>query len=197
MLKIPTLRHQLKPARILVALAAFSAATVSSAETLTLEPAKTKLALHLPATGHDVEGTLALKAGTIEFDRAAGTAGGLIEIDALKTATGSGSRDKKMHEEVLLSAKFPLIAFKPQKIVGTLPSEGKGQITLVGTLTLIGQARELSLPTEVEIQGQTVKAKSSFKIPFVAWGLKDPSILFLKVDKEVQIKLELEGALTN
>lgn len=170
---------------------------LAAEEALTLQPEKTKLSLHLPATGHDVEGSLTLKSGMVTFDRATGAAGGLIEIDVLKTATGNGSRDEKMHEEVLQSAKFPVFVFKPQKLVGALAAQGASQVDLVGLLTLLGKEHELKLPVKVVIEGDLVKATSSFKIPFVAWGLKDPSIFILKVAKEVEIKIELEGKLNS
>jgi hypothetical protein len=33
----------------------------------------------------------------------------------------------------------------------------------------------------------------SFVVPYVKWGLKDPSVLILKVAKEVHIDLSLAG----
>ena len=37
--------------------------------------------------------------------------------------------------------------------------------------------------------GYLVHIESEFEIPFVAWGLEDPSILMLRGDKEVHIKV--------
>jgi len=164
-------------------------------ETLQLDPAKSKLTFLLGATGHDVEGVLTLQSGTITFDRATGQAGGEIVIDAAKTVTGSDSRDKTMHKDVLVSAKFPQIVFQPEKLEGQLAESGTSKVSLRGKVVLLGISHELVLPTEVEIKGNQVVAKSSFKIPFIAWGLEDPSVLFLKVDKELTVTLQIQGEL--
>lgn len=176
-------------------LVALATPTFGADETLQLDAAKSKLTFLLGATGHDVEGTLTLEGGTVVFDREKGTASGEIRIDATKTETGSGSRDKTMHNDVLLSAKFPKILFKPEKLEGALAAAGKSKIGLRGKVSLIGVEHEILLPTEVDITGNKVTATSSFKIPFLAWGLKDPSILFLKVEKELTVTLKIEGEL--
>jgi len=39
--------------------------------------------------------------------------------------------------------------------------------------------------------------KTTFPVPYVAWGLKDPSFMMFKVAKEVGIDLTLMGQLSN
>lgn len=170
-------------------------AAPAGAETLVLDPSRSQLTFVLGATAHDVEGTLALDSGTVIFDRATGAAGGEIAIDAARTATGSAGRDEKMHAEVLLSAKFPRIVFRPQKLEGQLAPSGRSQIGLRGKVGLAGVEHELLLPAEVEIAGDKLVATSTFKIPFVAWGLHDPSVFVLRVDKEVVVTMRIEGKL--
>ena len=48
----------------------------------------------------------------------------------------------------------------------------------------------------VHIEGSALNAKGKFTVPYVKWGLKDPSIFILKVAKEVQIDLNLSGTVT-
>lgn len=173
------------------------AAPASAAEEiLTIDPAQSKLAFVLGATGHQVHGELALESGQVRFDRDSGSAGGEIVIDAAKTKTGSDGRDEKMHAEVLKSATFPKIRFTPQKLEGRLQPSGKSGVGLRGRIELAGVSRELLLPAEVEIAGSRLTAKSEFKIPFVAWGLHDPSVLFLRVDKEIAVTLAIAGELS-
>ena len=173
---------------LLALLLAFAAALPAAAEPekLVIDPARSKLTFLLGATGHDVAGTLAIERGEITFDRATGAAGGEIVIDALRAATGSSGRDEKMHAEVLQSAKFPAIRFRPEKLEGRLEAAGKSLIGLRGKVVLLGVEHELLLPAEVEIDGGKVVAGATFAIPYVAWGLEDPSIFVLKVAKEVQ-----------
>lgn len=178
-----------------LAVGLLAALPVAATETLSLDPAKSKLTFLLGATGHDVEGSLGLRQGTVTFDRTTGEAGGEILLDAARTTTGNDSRDRKMHEEVLISAKFPAIVFRPQKLEGQLAASGKSQVVLQGEVSLLGVGHPLALPAEVEITGSHVHAKAAFKVPFIAWGLADPSVFILKVDKEVAVVLEIEGEL--
>ena len=165
-----------------VLILAAPALPAAAAERLEIAAAKSKLTFVLGATGHEVRGELPL-------------VGGEIVIDAAKIRTGSEGRDEKMHAEVLLSAKFPKILFRPQKLEGRLPASGKGKIGLRGKIELVGVEHELLLPAEVEIAGNRISATSVFEIPFVAWGLHDPSVLFLRVDKQIAVRLEIEGEL--
>ena len=43
--------------------------------------------------------------------------------------------------------------------------------------------------------GGRVVAETSFEIPFVAWGLRDPSFMVLRVAKVVSVTVRAEGEL--
>jgi hypothetical protein len=48
---------------------------------------------------------------------------------------------------------------------------------------------------QVHIDGSNLTATGKFVIPYVKWGLKDPSVFILKVAKDVQIDLSLKGTI--
>jgi len=48
---------------------------------------------------------------------------------------------------------------------------------------------------EAEIVGGDFTAHGQFDIPYVEWGLKDPSTFILRVAKEVQVTIETEGTI--
>jgi hypothetical protein len=50
------------------------------------------------------------------------------------------------------------------------------------------------LPVQVEFHGQQWKASCTFDVPYVSWGLKNPSTFLLKVKPVVQIEMESSGA---
>ena len=49
---------------------------------------------------------------------------------------------------------------------------------------------------KVSIDGRTCTATGTFNVPYVEWGLKDPSNFLLHVGKVVTIQMTLVGTLT-
>lgn len=164
-------------------------------QTLRFDPAGTQVAFELPATGHDVHGAFALRSGELRFDATTGTASGQLVVDAASAKTGSDSRDKTMRNDVLETTRFPDFVFTAEKFEGTLAPTGESHITLRGKLTIHGTDHPLALPATVSVSGEALEARTQFSIPFVAWGMKDPSILFLRVEKEVSVKVTAKGRL--
>jgi hypothetical protein len=64
------------------------------------------------------------------------------------------------------------------------------------TFTLHGTPHDMTVPMQVHIDGNSLTAKTHFVIPYVQWGLKDPSVFILNVAKEVEIDLTLAGRVT-
>lgn len=162
---------------------------------LTLDTAATKVTFELPATGHDVHGLAHVSKGAIRFDAATGTASGGVTVDATTAETGNGSRDNTMREDVLEIAKFPTIVFVAERVEGTVAPEGVSQVKLHGQFDLHGTQHPLVMPAKVEIHDGKVTGTTSFPVPYQAWGLKDPSIMFLSVAESVEVHIELHGAL--
>ncbi len=162
---------------------------------LVLDPAATEVAFDLPATGHDVHGLFTLREGEIRFDPATGAASGEIRVDLGAGVTGNASRDRTMREEVLETERFPVARFVARRLEGELHPQGASRIALEGILDLHGAEHEITLPAEVAIDGPRLVADLSFPVPFVEWGLADPSILFLRVAKIVSVQIHAAGEL--
>ncbi|HSK76170.1 MAG TPA: YceI family protein [Thermoanaerobaculia bacterium] len=174
----------------LVATAAFAGERV-----LVLDPAASKVSFTLEATGHDVEGMLAVQSGRIAFDPETGAASGEIAVDLKSAKTGNGSRDQTMHEKVLEDGTYPLAVFRAERLRGAVAPSGPSQITLDGTLSFHGADHKVSLPAKVDVKNGRLTAETRFPIPFIEWGLHDPSIAFLRVAKVVSVKVVAQGAL--
>jgi polyisoprenoid-binding protein YceI len=170
-------------------------AALAQHRTFTVNPEASSVKIALPGTGHTTEGTFHVEQGSVQFDAAPGPLSGMIAVSAASGRTGNDTRDKHMATEVLEAAKFSEITFAPQTYTGTLAATGDSTIQVTGIFTLHGAPHLLTVPMQMHIEGNKLTAHTSFKVPYVQWGLKDPSIMFLKVAKEVQIELTLVGSL--
>ena len=163
-----------------------------------LDPSKSSVEFTLGASLHTVHGTFKLKSGEIHFDPAKGTASGSIVVDALSGESGNEGRDKKMHQEILESPKFAEIVFVPARIEGTIAPQGTSQLAVSGIMKLHGQDHAVTLNFAVQslTPGQE-QATTKFSIPYVKWGLKNPSTFILRVTDSVDIDIRASGQLTS
>ena len=161
--------------------------------TLNLDPVQSKLHWTLGSTLHTVHGTFALKRGVVRFDPASGNASGEIAADATSGESGNESRDKKMHSEILESARYTEVVFRPDRIEGKVLTQGASNVGVHGTFVLHGAEHELVVPVQAELSGEHWKGSAKFSVPYIQWGLKSPNTFFLKADPAVEIELEMSG----
>jgi polyisoprenoid-binding protein YceI len=156
-----------------------------------LDPSATSIHWTLGATGHTVHGTFRLTSGAFHIDRATHDASGLIVIDATSGESGDGARDRRMHREIIQSDKYPTITFRPMHVNGSVDftEPGPVSITVDGVINLRGQDHPLQLPLTLHKNGAAVAAEARFDIPYVAWGMKDPSTFIFRVEKQVHIDM--------
>ena len=162
---------------------------------LTLDPAQSKIHWTLGTSLHTVHGTFSFKGGTLQFDPAGNKVSG--EIVALATSGDSGSdgRDKKMHKDVLQSAQYPDVIFRPDQVEGKVSASASSTVQVHGLFVLLGKEHEVSVPVEVNLAGDHWTGTAKITIPFIDWGLKNPSTFLLKVDHSVELQLEMKGTL--
>lgn len=163
--------------------------------TLDVDPAASTIHFSLSASLHTVHGSFQVKSGSVRFDPANGTASGIITADATSAETGNTSRDHKMHTQVLESGKYPEISFRVTKVSGSIAMQGDSSVQLEGTFRLHGDDHPMVLTVPVQISGNTVTANTRFIVPYVAWGLKNPSTFLLHVSDKVQVDVRLTGHL--
>ena len=156
------------------------------------DPAHSSVTFTLGDVLHTVRGTFNLKQGDIEV-AAGGKVSGQIVVDATSGDSGSGMRDRKMHKEVLESARYPEISFRPDRIEGAVRSAGKSSVMVHGMFNIHGADREITVPAQVETDADHWTATVHFTIPYQKWGIKNPSTLFLRVNDTVEIDLAARG----
>jgi polyisoprenoid-binding protein YceI len=162
---------------------------------LTLDPAQSKVHFNVDSSLHTVHGTFNLKSGTVHFDSETGKAGGEVIVFATSGDSGNNGRDARMHKEILETAKFPDAVFHPAQVEGKVAASGASDVQLRGTFTLHGADHDITAQVHAELSGDHWKGTAKFEVPYVAWGIKNPSNFLLKVKKIVNVELEMSGAM--
>ena len=176
-----------------VLLAAMSSLGAAQEMVFRVDPAQSQVTFTLGDVLHTVHGSFRMKSSAIDFDPQSGTASGMFVVDATSGDSGSKGRDKKMHKEVLESAKYPEIRFTVQQFRGTLPANGTAQVQIAGVLNLHGTDHPFTATAPVQIANGRAAADVHFEVPYVQWGLKNPSTLFLRVSDKVEIEVHAVG----
>jgi polyisoprenoid-binding protein YceI len=165
--------------------------------TLQVDPTQSKVRYTVDTTLHTVHGTFALKNGSaVHFDPATGKAGGEVSVYSTSGESGNSSRDERMHKEILETAKYPEANFRPRQIDGKVTREGVCDVKLQGVILLHGSEHEVVALVHAEVTGDHWKGTAKFDVPYIQWGIKDPSNWLLKVKPVVNVELDMAGAVT-
>jgi polyisoprenoid-binding protein YceI len=172
------------------------ASSVAAQElTLQLDPAHTTIRFTLGDVLHTVNGLFKLKSGTIHFNPATGAASGLVVVDVTSGDTGSNARDRKMHKEILESAKYPEATFTPAKVSGPSGLNDHDTFDVSGTFNLHGTDHPVTLTFPITLNGPTLTTHTHMVLPYVAWGLKNPSTFILRVNDKLDLDIDATGRL--
>jgi polyisoprenoid-binding protein YceI len=161
--------------------------------TVRFDPAATEIHWTLSGNTHTTHGTFRLKGGQVTFDPATGAAQGELLVELATGESGNSGRDSKMQTDVLESAKYPQAFFHPTSIRGNLKSGATQAVTAEGTFNIHGADHPLKLELQVKLVGSQATATTHFTVPYVAWGMRDPSSFVLRVGKEVDINVVAHG----
>jgi polyisoprenoid-binding protein YceI len=181
---------------VLAVVLAVGTTSCAQETTLSLDQEKTTISFTLGATLHTVHGTFRVKSGVIRFDPATGAASGMVAVDATSGQTWNKRRDHTMHRDVLHSERYPEITFTPTRIGGALLPQGESKVQVEGVLRLQGNDHAITLPCQVQVMGNELRATSQFVVPYVAWGLKNPSSFLLHVADKVELSIVATGKLS-
>jgi polyisoprenoid-binding protein YceI len=179
---------------------AFAASLVPVAlaqpQTFVVNSDTSQVYITLKTTHEVVNGTFHIESGSIQFDRSAPKMSGLITVAAGSGKTGNGSRDKKMNKDILKVEQYTTVSFEPKTYAGSISASGDSTIQVTGIFTLLGSPHEITVPTLVHFDGSSATAKAHFVVPYVQWGLKNPSFLIWKAENDVAVDLTLVGTVS-
>jgi polyisoprenoid-binding protein YceI len=174
-----------------------SPAALAQNQTFAVNPDASKIKMTLNTTHEVVNGTFHMQSGSIEFDRSNPKMSGSVAVLAGSGKTGSDSRDRKMHNDILKVDQYATVSFAPKTYTGTIAPSGDSTIQVSGVFTLLGKPHDLMIPMQIHMDGSKATAKAQFVVPYVQWGLKNPSFMFWKAENDVAIDLNLVGQVSN
>ena len=114
-------------------------------------------------------------------------------VDAASGNSGTAARDRRMHKEILESARYPEIVFRPTRVEGRVALQGASQVQVHGIFAIHGAEHEIVMPAEVEADAGIYKLFLHFDVPYVKWGMKNPSTFILRVNDKVEIAIHSVG----
>jgi polyisoprenoid-binding protein YceI len=171
-------------------------AALAQHQTFVVNPDASEVKITLKTTHELVYGTFRVQSGSIEFDPTTPKMPGSVAVLAGSGKTGNDSRDKKMNKDILKVEQYATVSFEPKTYTGAIALSGDSTIQVTGVFTLLGTPHEITIPILVHLEGITATAKAHFVVPYVQWGLKNPSFMIWKADDDVAIDLFLAGRLS-
>ena len=186
----------MKSFAVLALTAILAPAALAQHQTFVVNPDTSEVKITLKTTHELVNGTFHVQSGSIEFDPSTPKMSGSVVVLAGSGKTGNGSRDKKMNKDILEVEQHATVSFEPKSYAGTIAPSGDSTIQVTGIFTLLGTPHEITIPILVHLESTTAAAKAHFVVPYVPWGLKNPSFLFWKADNDVAIDFSLTGRLS-
>jgi polyisoprenoid-binding protein YceI len=161
---------------------------------LVLDPAQCKVHYTVDSTLHTVHGTFNLKRGTVHLNPESGKASGEIIVSATSGDSGNTSRDERMHKEILQTQQFPDAVFRPREIEGKVLRIGASDVQLHGVILLHGQEHDMVSAVHADLAADHWTGTAKFDVPYIQWGIKDPSTWLLKVKPVVHLEVDMAGS---
>jgi polyisoprenoid-binding protein YceI len=176
--------------------AVLAPAALAQHQTFVVNPDTSEVKMMLKTTHELVNGGFHVLSGSIEFDRSTPKMLGSVVVLAGSGKTGNDSRDNKMNKDILRVEQYATVSFEPKTYSGVITPSGESNLQVTGIFTLLGTPHEITIPILVHLEGTAATAKAHFVVPYVQWGLKNPSFLVWKADNDVAIDLFLNGRLS-
>jgi polyisoprenoid-binding protein YceI len=153
----------------LLTLAVAPAVAAAPAPAWTVDKAASRIGFSSSFGGEAFSGAFRTWNAQIRFDpnNLAGSSA-TVTIDTASVATGDDDRDKTLPDAPwFASAQYPKAVFKAQ----SFKALGGGRYQAIGTLTLRGVTKPLTLPFSLSITGADAKMTSSMGLNRLAFGV--------------------------
>jgi polyisoprenoid-binding protein YceI len=162
-----------------------------------VDPAGAEAGFDVKATAHTVHGKTTGVSGEVHVvDEAGGekALSGRIEIAAGSLDTANARRDQTMKTKCLAVDRFPAIVFAPARFVpsGARPASGAVPGALTGMLTIRDVTKAVVMTATLEPKGTHILVAGTFDVPWLDFGIPDPSFFIVSLDKVAHAHFKAE-----
>lgn len=162
-----------------------------------VDPAGAEAGFDVRATGHTVHGKTTGVSGevhVIDEPRGGKALSGRIEIAAASLDTANGRRDQTMRTKCLAVDRFPSIVFVPERFVPAAAPPAAGPVpgTLSGMLTIRDITKPVVMTASLEPKGTHIVVAGTFDVPWLEFGIPDPSFFIVTLDKVAHAHFKAE-----
>lgn len=114
-----------------------------------------------------------------------------VRIDARTIRTGATLRDAQMRSPTFLhTATFPFIAFSGTVTVDP-PAAPQFKGTMRGRLTIKNVSRDVGVPLDITVEGNTYTARGELVVKFSDLGMPLPRFLIFVAEDPVLVRLQV------
>ena len=159
-----------------------------------LDPAHSSLSFDLRSSLSDFHGTANQMSGGLSLVGKESVSGRL-EIPVSGLSTGMGVRDAHMQTMALDAAGHPTITFDVQSASDPAllsAGSGAGAVDLVGTLTVRGQSRPVTVHTKAAWKDGALSLEGAVPLMWSDFGVPDPSPGFTSLFPTVNVRFDVQ-----
>ena len=122
-------------------------------------------------------------------------AGSLVETSSVFTEQQKQIINKELREIVLEPDKYPEIVFRSTAVTGKVVGNNQYDLKITGNLTLHGVTRQITIPTQVTVTGNELRARGEFSIERSDFQVKATSAVhgLVRVRDKVKFDFEIAG----
>ncbi len=188
-----------------------AAEATTGSKTMAVDIAASKVNWTGFGVGHNHNGNLGLKEGSINVEGGNITAGKFVfDMKQINVTDGTSGDDLKkllghLSSGFFKTDSFPTSTFEIAK-VEALSGDANNTHTITGNLTLNGITKSLSFPAKVAVSGNNVATTSTFKFNRTLWNVmensKDNKLFDLKkfanaaVENDIEMSLDIKTVAT-
>jgi polyisoprenoid-binding protein YceI len=122
-------------------------------------------------------------------------AASMVETRDVFTGPQKEIINKELREIVLEPDKYPDITFKSTNVTGKSTGADHYELKIDGNLTLHGVTRRITIPTEVTLSGNDMRARGEFSIDRDDFGIKATSAFhgMVRVRNKIEFTFDIVG----